>query len=36
MDTMDIVKTGKKGKHLNTLEKYHIYRTSEDNLHMNE
>jgi hypothetical protein len=35
-DTMDIVNTGKKGKHLNTLEKYHIYRTSKDNLHMND
>jgi hypothetical protein len=35
-DTMEIVKTGKKGRHLNTLEKYHIYRISEDNLHMND
>jgi hypothetical protein len=26
MDTMDVIKTGKNGKHLNTLEKYHICR----------
>jgi hypothetical protein len=24
-DTVDILNTGKKGNHLNTLEKYHIY-----------
>jgi hypothetical protein len=35
-DTMDIVNTGKKGKHINTLEKYHIYRISKDNLHTND
>jgi hypothetical protein len=35
-DTMDIRKTGKKGKHLNTLEKYRIYKISKDNLHMND
>jgi hypothetical protein len=35
-DTVDIVKTHKKGKHLNTLEKYHIYRISKSNLHMND
>jgi hypothetical protein len=33
---MDIIKTGKKGRHLNTLEKYCIYRISRDNLHMND
>jgi hypothetical protein len=33
---MDIIKTGRKGKHLNTLEKYNIYRINEDNLHMND
>jgi hypothetical protein len=33
---MESVKTGKKGRHLNTLEKYHIYRISKDNLHMND
>jgi hypothetical protein len=35
-DIMDIIKTGKKGKHLNTLKKYHIYRISKDNLLMND
>jgi hypothetical protein len=32
---MDIIKTGKKIKYLNTLEKCHIYRNSKDNLPMN-
>jgi hypothetical protein len=36
MDTMDIIKTGKKGRHLNTLENYYIYRISRDNLHMKD
>jgi hypothetical protein len=27
-DAMDIVRTQKKGKRLNTLEKYHIYKSS--------
>jgi hypothetical protein len=35
-DMMDIMKTGRKGKHLNTLEKYYIYKISKDNLHMND
>jgi hypothetical protein len=35
-DTMDVITTGRKGKHLNTLERYHIYRTSRENLHMND
>jgi hypothetical protein len=35
-DTMDIIKMGEKGKHLNTLEPYHIYRASGENLHMND
>jgi hypothetical protein len=35
MDSMDIIKTGKKGKHLNTLGKYHIYIANKDNLHIN-
>jgi hypothetical protein len=34
--TMDVVTTGRKGEHLNTLERYHIYRISRDNLHMND
>jgi hypothetical protein len=33
---MEIITTGRKGKHLNTLEKYHIYKTSKKNLHMND
>jgi hypothetical protein len=36
MDAMAIIKTGGKGKHLNTLEKYHICRISKDNLHIND
>jgi hypothetical protein len=35
-DTMNIIRTGRKGRHLNTLEKYHIYRISRNNLHMND
>jgi hypothetical protein len=35
-DTMELVKIGKKGRHLNTVEKCHIYRISKDNLHMND
>jgi hypothetical protein len=30
------VKNREKGKHLNTLEKYHIYKMSKDRLHMND
>jgi hypothetical protein len=33
---MDIVKTHKKGKHTNTLEKYHIHKLYGNNLHMND
>jgi hypothetical protein len=36
MDIIDIIKIGEKGKHLNTLEKYHIYATSKHKLHMND
>jgi hypothetical protein len=32
-DTMDILRAGRKG---NTVEKYHIYRISRSNLHMND
>jgi hypothetical protein len=35
-DTMDIITMGRKGKRLNTLERYHIYKTSRKNLHMND
>jgi hypothetical protein len=31
-DIMDIIKTHRKGKHLNILEKYHIYKITRDNL----
>jgi hypothetical protein len=36
-DTMDVIKIEKKGKRLNTLEKYHIYtyKISKDRLDMN-
>jgi hypothetical protein len=34
-DTMEIITLGKKGRYLNTLEKYHIYEICKDNLHMN-
>jgi hypothetical protein len=27
---------GRKGRHLNTLEKYHIYKISRSNLHMDD
>jgi hypothetical protein len=35
-NTMDIIRTGKKGKHLNALEKYYIHKISKNNLHMND
>jgi hypothetical protein len=35
-DVMEIMEMGKKGKYLNTLEKYHIYRTSKENMHLND
>jgi hypothetical protein len=35
-DTMDIIRTHRKRKHLNTLEKYHIYKSSNDNLQMDD
>jgi hypothetical protein len=35
-DTMNIIKTYKKGKHMNTLEKYHIHKLYKSNLHMND
>jgi hypothetical protein len=35
-DTMKVLKTERKGKHLNTLEKYHIYKMSKDGLRMND
>jgi hypothetical protein len=35
-DTMEIMKIERKGKHLNTLEKCHIYRISKEGIHMND
>jgi hypothetical protein len=35
-DAMDVITTGNKGKYLTALERYHIYRISKDNLHMND
>jgi hypothetical protein len=35
-DTMEVMEVERKGKHLNTLEKYHIYRLSRSRLHMND
>jgi hypothetical protein len=35
-DTMDVIRTGRKGRHLNTLEKYHIYKISRNNLQMSD
>jgi hypothetical protein len=35
-DTMKIMKIEKKGKHLNTLEKYHTYKGSRNRLQMND
>lgn len=35
-DTMDIISRGQKGRYLDTLETYHIYRIGKVNLHMNE
>jgi hypothetical protein len=35
-DTMNIIKTAKKGRDLNTLDRYHIYKLSREKLHMND
>jgi hypothetical protein len=35
-DTMDIIKTARKRKHLNTLEKYYIYKLSKNKQNMND
>jgi hypothetical protein len=34
--TMDIISRHKKGKHLNTLVEYDMYKNSENNLHVND
>jgi hypothetical protein len=36
MDTMDVIRIVRKSRHLNTLERYHIYKMYANNLHMNE
>jgi hypothetical protein len=33
---MQVIRTERKGKHLNTLEKYHIQKISKERLHMND
>jgi hypothetical protein len=33
---MDVIRTGRKDRYLNTLKKYHIYKISRNNLHMND
>jgi hypothetical protein len=35
-DKMEVMEVERKGKHLNTLEKYHIYKLSRSRLHMND
>jgi hypothetical protein len=35
-DTMDIIRMGRKGRNLNTLEKYQIYKIRRNTLHMND
>jgi hypothetical protein len=36
IDTKDIIRTHRKGKHLYALEKYHIYKISNSNFQMND
>jgi hypothetical protein len=33
-DTVDIIREGRNVRHLNTLEKYHIYKISKTNVHL--
>jgi hypothetical protein len=35
-DTMEIIKIERKGEHLNTLERYHVYKISKEGIHMND
>jgi hypothetical protein len=35
-DTMEIMKIERKRKHLNALDKYHIYKISKEGTHMND
>jgi hypothetical protein len=34
-DIMDVIRTGREGRHLNALERYQIYKISRNSLHMN-
>lgn len=36
INTTKVIRINKMGKHLNTLEKYHIHKTSKNGLHMND
>jgi hypothetical protein len=33
---MDVIRAGRKSRHLNALEKYHIYKINGNNLYMND
>jgi hypothetical protein len=35
-DATDIIRMHKKGKHIKTLEKYHLHKITKNNLHMND
>jgi hypothetical protein len=35
-DTMDIIRMGRKGRHLKGLGKHHIYKIGRNNLHVND
>jgi hypothetical protein len=35
-DTMDVIRTGRQGRHLITLDKYHIYGISRNSSHKND
>jgi hypothetical protein len=35
-DTMEIIKIERKGKHLNILERYHMYKISKEGIHMKD
>jgi hypothetical protein len=33
---MDVIRIGRRSRHLNILERYHIYKISRNNLHVND
>jgi hypothetical protein len=35
-DILDVIRKGRRGRHLNTLEKYHIYKISKTNVYLND